>query len=248
MTRRVLLAALAASLVLPAAGSSQSAFGEGDMLLRAPRLQIAPFIGHLTSVNRIEEWSFSDGTGSYYTQADVSIGGATAFGLIVEAPLTGPFGVTAAAAYGARDATTFVVMQNGDRAWIDGAHVMLARLGVAFHLPAETSEFVLRRLGASAFLGGAVAHERPRVSDGAMESGTHFGVNAGVNAEIPFADDRFAVQLGIEDNMLWWNENVLAGLPYEYLGRPGQSRAQTVATSPMSHTWLLRAGFSWRMR
>jgi hypothetical protein len=251
MTRRVLLAALAASLVLPAAASAQITGMEHNVLFRGPHLQITPFVGHLTSVSRIEEWGFSDGAGSYYTNVDMTIGGATALGLNLETPLIGAFGLTAAGAYAPRRATTFQDLQTGERARVDGSHIFLGRLGAAFHLPPETSEFVLRRLGASAFAGGAVMYERPRdlaASGIELESGAHFGFNVGVSAHLPFAEDRFAVQLGIEDNMMWWNQRVLASLPYEYMGRPGASRDQTVATTDMSHAWLLRAGISLRLR
>lgn len=249
MTRRVLLAALAATLAFPAAARAQFGATAGEVLFRGPHLQVTPFLGYLTGVNRIEDWSYTDASGSYHAQADLDVGGATMVGLSFEAPLAGNFGLTAAGGYGARDATVFRVLQNGEYWAVEGPHVLLGRLGVAFHLPPETSEFVLRRLGASAHVGATVLHERARhrVGSAELEDGTHFGANLGVSATVPFAGDRFAVQLGLEDNMIWWNQRALASLPYEYFDRPGD-REQTVASVSMSHVWLLRAGLSMRLR
>jgi hypothetical protein len=248
MTRRVLLAALAVTFVLPAAATAQAGAPQADRF-HGPRLQITPYVGHLTSIKRVEEWGFTGGTESFYSQAEVELGGATAFGVQLESPLAGDFGLSAAGTYGARDATRFVVLNSGDRRRVEGPHVFLGRLSLAYHLPPETSEFVLRRVGASAFAGGVVLHERPRNSAATgveLDSGTSFGVNLGIAAEIPFSRDRFTVNLAVEDNLIWWDEQALASLPFEYLGRPGQ-RDQTVVSANMSHAWLLRAGISIRL-
>jgi hypothetical protein len=242
MTRRVLIAALAASIILPGTAAAQLAPGDYP----APRYRITPFVGYMTSIDRAEEWRFhSDGTTIYQT-ADVGVGGGETVGVQVETPLIGSFGLSAAAGFASRGRTTFAIQPTGDTRFMDGSNLIFARVGPVYHMPSEQSDFVLRRLGASAFGGIVVMHERGRGAGDFMGNGTHLGLNLGVQAELPFSRDRFAAQLGIENNMMFWNRTYLARLPYEYTGRPGQPAQTTVSTS-MSHAWLLRAGLSYRM-
>jgi hypothetical protein len=252
MTRRVLIAALAAALVLPASAAAQLFPGAGPAGLDAwgPRYRITPFIANLTSIDRLEEWTFQDDNNFVYMQSDVSIGRGTGFGLHLEAPVRGSFGVSAAAGYARRGETLFTVLETGDMRRVDGMNVLFARVGPSYHMLGEQSEIVLRRLAASAFAGAVVMHERPRNRLGTgdlLSNATHFGLNLGVSGELPFAEDRYAVQLGIENNMMFWNESALAALPFEYFGRPGTARSQTTLRTSMSHAWLLRAGLSMRV-
>jgi hypothetical protein len=247
MTRRVLVAALAASIVLPGTAAAQLAAETGP----APRFRITPFVGYMPAFDRAEEWSFDNNNTTIFRHAELRIGGGETVGLHFEGPLRGVFGVSAAAGFARRSNTSFVVTESGDTWRMDGSNVFFGRVGPVYHMPTEQSEFVLRRLGASAFAGVVVMHDRARNTHGTadyMGSGTHLGANLGVSAELPFAQDRFAVQVGIEDNMMFWNRTHLARLPYEYFGQPGQSRQQTAVSTSMSHVWLLRAGLSYRMR
>jgi hypothetical protein len=246
MIRRVFAAALAASLVLPTVAAAQYRPLQDDASW-GPSFRITPFIGYLTSVDRIEDWAHVDGSQTARLRTEHSIAGGTAGGISIEVPVNSRFGVTGAAVFAQRDHTVFT-LNTGEAFQIDGNNVLLARLGGVMHLREEPSDFVLRRLGASVFAGAAVMHERPRNVLGTadfLDSGTHFGLNIGLAAEMPFAQDRFAVQLGIEDNMMFWSDRQGVRLAEEYFGTSGTTRQVTV-TSPMSHAWLLRAGISYR--
>jgi hypothetical protein len=249
MTRRVLTAAFAACLVFPAAAEAQVRPAFDPM--PSPGLRVTPFAGYIPGFVRQETWAFQGGGSATVTEVEMEVGDAAGGGIHLEAPLRGRFGVTALAAGFSRGETAFIVMQSGDTRRVDGANLALGRLGVAFHLPAEHSELVLRRLEASVFAGGVVLHERPRNALGTADvlgNATNFGVNLGASGGLPFGGDRFAVQLGVEDNIMFWREEPLARLPYEYFGRPGTSRSQTTASTAATHIWLLRAGFSFRFR
>jgi hypothetical protein len=245
MTRRVIIAALAASIILPGTAAAQFA----PDAFPAPRFRITPFIGWLTGLDRTEEWSYEDGAGVLRRNAVVSIGGGETLGLHVETPLVGSFGLSTAAGVARRGSTSFVIVESDETFSIDGSNVFFARTGPVYHMPTEQSEFVLRRLGASAFAGVVAMHERARNTHGTadfMGSGTHFGINLGISAELPFAQDRYAVQVGIEDNMMFWNRTHLARLPAEvFLAAPD---SRVVVSTNMSHAWLLRAGLSYRLR
>jgi hypothetical protein len=250
MRRRVFAAAFAASLVLP-----QSTFAQfspaADLPAWGAGYRVTPFVGYLTSITRAEEWIHRGGGEPRYMNSRVVVAGGNAAGLSVEAPVRGHFGVGAAGGYASRGNSTFTVLQTGEAYVIDGHDVFFGRLAGTFHMPAETSDFIMRRLGAHAFAGGVVMHERPRtnlVTRDALSNATHLGINLGVAAELPFAADRFALQVGVEDNILWWNRTALAALPHEYFQQPPTTRAQTTVTTDPSHAWLLRAGLVFRMR
>ena len=247
MHRRMLAAVFAAALVLPASAAAQRGPGDDEVVL-IRGMRISPFVGFLTAFSRTEEWAFEEGDASAFAQSEVDVAGGTAFGAQFEAPLQGRFGWQAAAGYARRGDTDFLV-DAGDAFRVDGNHVIFLRGGAALHLHEEDSELVLRRLNASLFGGGVVMHERPRNNLGSaefLENGTHLGLNVGLNAEIPFGAERFAVQLGIEDNMMWWDESQLRSLAYAYFGSPGSTVESTRASADVAHTWLMRVGIQFR--
>jgi hypothetical protein len=247
MRWRLIAAGFAATFALPTSALAQPVPGSGDTGIG---LRVTPFVGYLTGFTRSEEWNYSGPGGPVYLQSRARIAGGGAGGLIVEAPLRGNFGVTAAVGYGSRSNTRFDVVQNEDAFMVDGHSVVFGRIGAAYRMPEDVSGFVLRRLGASVHAGVVAMHERPRNQlgpDDALDNATHFGVNLGATGELPFAQDRFALQIGIEDNIMRWDNSSLAGVPYVYLNRPGESD-ETVASASVSHAWLLRIGLSVRVR
>jgi hypothetical protein len=248
MHRRVFAAVFAATFALPTATDAQLAPGRADAALSAG-VRVTPFVGYLASFTRSEDWVHESQAGVAFVQTDVHIGGGWGGGVVVDAPLRNGFGVTAAAGYGSRGNTQVNVLQTDDAFLVDGHHVIFGRAGLAYQMPQDVSGFVLRTLGAAVHAGGTVMHERPRNRLGpedALQNATHFGINIGILAELPFARDRLALQVGVEDNIMWWDNAALSSLPYVYFNRPGESADQTRASASASHAWLLRAGLSVR--
>lgn len=251
MNRRVLAAAFVATVLLPGAGSAQMMALQDDPTW-TPRLRITPFIGYLTSVARTDEWFASTGTGTDQRQVAVEVGGGAAAGVAASLNLMGRWGVTGAVGYGMRDGLIFEP-EVGAALQLEGdSRVMFGRAGVNLWLIERESELTLRRLNASVFAGGVVMHERPSESatGDLVGNATHFGVNIGLEGEMPFASDRFSVQLGLEDNILWWDETQMGNLAFAYLddGSGTMTRAQTTAETDFSSAWLVRLGISIRLR
>ena len=73
----------------------------------------------------------------------------------------------------------------------------------------------------------------------------HFGLNFGATGELPFAHDRLAFQLGIEDYLTFWNETQLQRLP-DWL-RDAPAGNGTAVEADATSQWLLRAGFTFRI-
>ena len=251
MNRRVLAAAFVATVMLPGAGSSQMVNLQDDPSW-TPRLRITPFVGWLTSTSRTDQW-FATGTSSNIDQSvDVQVGGGPSAGLVATLSLKGPWGITALAAYGQREALIFAPGES-DVFQLDGdSNIFYGRAGVNLWLIEEAGELTLRRLNASAFAGATIMHERPSddIVGDLMGSGTHIGVNLGIEGEYPFASDRFALQLAIEDNIMWWDETQAGNLAFSFIddGTGNFVRAQTTAVTANSMSWLIRAGISIRMR
>jgi hypothetical protein len=78
-------------------------------------------------------------------------------------------------------------------------------------MPQQISELVVRRLAVSAFMPvpPSCASGRGTASPLTTRSATPprtTALNLGFAAELPFAGDRLAVQLAVEDNVTWWDE------------------------------------------
>ncbi|HUF50645.1 MAG TPA: hypothetical protein VMN60_07430 [Longimicrobiales bacterium] len=251
MIRRVLAAAFAATLVLPAAGSAQLMPMLDDPTW-TPRFRISPFIGYLTSVSRADEWTTSNGTQFRDEFVEMEIGGGAAVGLALAMPLHGSWGVAAGAGYASRAGFIFAP-QSGEALQQEGQNrVFFGRLGAHLVLQESESDLTLRRLNASAFAGAVMMHERPTNAGVAdlIGNATHFGINLGLEGELPFASDRFSVQVALEDNIMWWDETQMGNLAFAHFddGAGTFTRAQTTASTDFSHAWLLRAGISIRLR
>lgn len=247
MNRRVLIAALAVVMLVPQGSASAQLVPLQDEPFWTARLRVTPFVGYLTSVVRTEEWLHA-GTSPQYAQIDFELAGGGAAGLGIDIPLANRVGLSGMAAYASRGESVFTVLETEDVYRVDGANYIIGRLGLAVHLREPVSELVRRRLGASIWVGGVVMHERPKNSLGTgdfLENVTQYGANFGFSGEMPLGSDRIALQIGAEDNVIWWKETT--ALAYEFFGQPGQPEA-TAVNRDLSHVWLFRVGLSFRMR
>jgi len=229
MARRLLAAAFAAVLLAPAAATAQLMPLQDDPFW-TPRFRITPFVGYLTAVDREETWT-SEGERSTVI---MHTAGATMVGANLEMLLSGKWGVTAAAAFGPRGETTVEFFDDGSNFLVEGSNIFLARVAGSFSLREQPDELTMRRLNATVFAGGVAMMERPRdepTGEQALDNAFHFGVNTGINGELPFASDRFALQLGVENNFMWWG-----------------SQSDLRTASEVANTWLLRGGISFRFR
>lgn len=234
-----------AALTLPVSASAQNVVRSGPDT--RPRVSISPFVAYLTPFSRVEEWGFDTGDASVHTDADVDVGGGPAAGLSVEVRIVGPLGVVGAGAWGKRGDTHVSVQQGADSFRLDGAEILLGRLGLSLRLRQDPPDIVAHRVGAKFFAGGVVLREVPRPELGSpdfQEEATHYGASIGLGIDVPISGNRISLQVAAEDNFMFWNESALARVPYEYFERPGTSRDQTTVIARRSHTFLLRAGLS----
>jgi len=250
MNRRSLIAAFAALLAFPSPASPQVMKLMDDPTWM-PKIRITPFIGYLTAVDRTEEWAFSNATQQGSVLAEMQLAGGKAVGVNADVSLRGPFGVSAGLAFASRDESVFGVSSAGDVLRVDGNNVFSARLGGGLVLREGEGDLTLRRLNASVFAGGVVMHERPKNNLSTadfVDAATSFGLNFGLSAELPFHEDRLALQLGAEDNVMWWSDNQSEMIAMQYFIEKQNAPRETAVSIGSSQTWLLRAGLSMRFR
>lgn len=241
------LPALALASLLPGAALAQVAppGPRGPAVVR-----ITPFIGWATPVTRKETWSYVDGSGATARdQVRTYLAGGLAGGVALQLRLSGPFSVMGAVTYLDRDDAQFSV-NNGDRWIFTGSRNILAKAGFGLELRDPNADMTVRRLSAGAFVAPFYLIEKPKSIAGIQASDLfatahHVGLNFGATGELPFAHDRLALQLGIEDYLIFWNEAQLQRLPDWLLDAPAGNG--TAVEAETTSQWLLRAGITVRI-
>lgn len=245
---RCRLLSLAAAALLPGTVAAQASPTLAPPPVRG--LRVSPFVGWATGATRKESWHFADGAGNRVTQAvDMDLADGPAAGVVVELPLRGPLHLLAGLTYVDRDDAEFT-LEGGERWVFTGSRNIFVRAGAGLQLR-KTDEMTVRRLAATVFVAPFYLLELPKeissIEDSDLfDAAHHFGLGFGVNAELPFAQDRFAFQLGFEDYLTLWDEARLARLPDWLHDAP--SIGATTVDADLTHQLLLRAGLSIRLR
>lgn len=243
--KRCALATLAALALLPAAAHAQL-MPVMDEISWGPKLRITPSVGWAPGITREETWNvLVDGTPVIYA-VETELAGGPAASLNFEYAVRGPWNVLIGGTYISRDVSGFMTA-SGEPEGFTSSTSIAVKAGVSLQMRESDSELTLRRLGASAFVAPFFMMEMPDEVAGfedtdLFETGNHFGVNFGIAGELPFANDRFALQLGLEDYLTFWDETSLARYP------AWRFESAAEADADMSHQWLLRAGISFRLR
>src|SRR5699024_4066406 len=124
---------------------------------------------------------------------------------------------------------------------------VLAKAGVSLHLYERDASLKVRRLGASLIVAPFYMLDMPDEVAGfegqaIFDRSDQFGLNFGATADLPFSNDRLAFQLGVEDYLTLWSDEVLSHWTAFLYG------AGAVAEADPSHQWVIRAGLSFRFR
>jgi len=238
--RRVVFSALAGLL----AATSASAQLPTRPIDPGPRLRITPFVGQAPQFERDERWTLSNGMLNGTVAMQTSFASGSAVGGVLDARLTERFGFVASGVYISRKAT--VDFETGDVA--PGSNFLLAKAGISLRLHEPISEMQMRQLTASIFAAPALVREMPKedlsLADPTLDDPiNHYGLNLGVETEIPLNGNSIALQLAAEDFIVWWNESELA----ERLDAGAGLSGSVVDTDP-SHMWVFRAGLTFRVR
>jgi hypothetical protein len=248
--KRHVFTLIAALTALPAALTAQLPRGVDEGW--GPMIRITPFVGWSPGFNASGAMAVAatNPAGIVPATFDFDFASGPVSGVNAELRLYERYSVIGAASWSSRGHTLF---QTGDNLFIQdaGSDLYMVKAGGSMRFREIEPDLQLRRLNASVFLAGAFIHERPEVlvfsNSGLTESANHWGVNFGVEGELPLANRRFAIHGGLEDTVIFWDEDTMAarlGPRVEGQFGPG---SVAVTDSDHSHLWVVRLGFSIRL-
>jgi hypothetical protein len=251
MQRRVLAAAMVFLCASSVAASAQLMPLQDDPTW-GPRIRVTPYAGFLPAVERPESWVHNSGSENTFLDVNYTLASGNAFGLLGEVTVHGPWSALVGGMYGSRGESEFQIVDTGEQFQINGSRFVFVRAGASYTLREKESELTLRRLSASVFAAPFYMREMPRSELGfssaeVFDASNHFGLNLGVSGELPFAQDRMSLQVGVEDYATWFSSDALKRLPDAFFNDNSPGSSTRVETN-VAHQWLLRAGLSYRWR
>lgn len=216
-----------------------------------PRVRATPFVGlspGITSQGTARVASMNCPTWCDET-FEFSLGGGPVSGVNLEYRFYNRFSVVGGGAWSSRGRTVFQSLE-GFEVSSPGSDLWLARLGAAMRLRENNPDMQLRGLNASVFAGGALVREVPQVTpataDQFRQAVNNWGINLGVEGELPLAKDLLALTIGFEDNVIFWKEEAQARR-LAPLWRPTYgSEAAAEIDSNNSHYFVARIGLAFR--
>lgn len=252
--RRSALLLVTALLLVPAGADAQLMPLQDDPAW-GPKLRITPYIGWAPEVDRGETWMVVRQDGQVvFAEVDATLSGGPVAGITLEYAFHDRWNLLLGGAYMSRDIGGFVLDTAVARALSDtmiqsftSSKGVLAKAGVSLQLHDRDANLKLRRLGASLFVAPFYMLDMPDEVAGfedeeIFDTSNQFGINFGATGELPFANDRFAFQLGFEDYLTFWSDDVLSRWTAFRYGTGALSEADP------SHQWVARAGLSYRLR
>ncbi|HEX5724510.1 MAG TPA: hypothetical protein VFX98_03540 [Longimicrobiaceae bacterium] len=207
-----------------------SAVGQSGMLttedpperLPQTRFAVTPYVGVRVPYTSGRYIVFGGESGSQ-TAVQEERGGASAVGLNLEARLRGPLSFLVGGSFSGRETYIFALddVSGGDddggvdaiRLQAQGPAIWFAKAGIAYRLPDPSPD--TRRFHPSAFVSLAPAivwvdwEEVDGVEDDLTRSSRHFGVNLAADATSRIAQSNFAVNLGLEGMVTFWDFDAL---------------------------------------
>ena len=239
MTRFVVIA-VALGFLVPAAEVNAQVMSNGQSW--GPYVRVTPFVGHAPQFRRTERWLYSDGFVIGNSTIQTVYAAGPALGGVVEIGL-GRFGLVASGIYNDRRPT--VDFETAEV--IPGSDFLIAKAGLILRLRESVNGKQMRRLTASIFAGPAFVREEPGLDPavgGFTDPIDHWAANAGAEAEIPVYGRAIALQLGIEDYVVLWNDAEIAN---RLNLATGYAVTSAVDTDP-THMWVLRLGLSFALQ
>jgi hypothetical protein len=247
--KRAVFAVLAFQVLIPSAISAQGLSTSEPVW--GPRIRLTPFVGQAPTVSRNERWAVVNGDEVSIGDFDVDLGSGPAIGASLEFQVADRFALIGSGLFINRGQTREFSFIDSEFFVSEGSNFLVGKLAAALRLREAASEMQLRQLTATVFAGPAIVHEMPKddaaVNTVLLESVTHWGLNFGLDAEIPMGQGPLALQLGFDDFYTFWNTGEIAARndrAFAGLGLTTESALEADA----SHMILIRAGISFRFR
>jgi hypothetical protein len=242
--KRHLVVAFAALLILPRLAAAQASdVGWG------PALRITPFVAVSPNFKQTGEAVVFTDNGISSHEYEMRFASGFGLGVAAEYRFWNRFTVLASGMWSSRGDGELVDFEDELIYEVDGTNLFLAKGAVSMRLREIDPDLQLRRLNASLYAGPAIVHDRPKkelfTPAAAAVAKTHMALNMGAEAEMPISNNKMAFVLGLEDYMIFWDNDDARGRVEGTLQR--QIPDATVAVeAKRSHLWALRFGLTWR--
>lgn len=221
---------LAAALVLLTSMPSLALAQVAHMGLEEPfapgRITVAAYAGYRYRYAATFDEVLESGSQQIFARERIEVDAAPVVGASVSVPFTGRFSFVGAAAYGFSGSGSVIsVSSEGTQAGLlaDAGTFLFARAGFGYQFLDTSPENALRRVAATASLAPALVLLDPAGNDPNLESDdmlTNLGVAFSANGIIPLTPwPSFAIHVGLEDFVTFWNTGSLASRLATDLGR-----------------------------
>lgn len=236
--------ALAALVAVPRPASAQSDMGWG------PRLRITPFVGISPGITQ-EGDAFTSQAGTITRHPyEMELNSGVALGVNAEYRVWNRFSIVGEGVWSTRGSGTLTDARDARVDTISGSNYWIAKVAAAMRLREHNPDMQLNQLDGSIFVGPAYIRDAPKVElntpAGARAAITQIGLNVGADAELPLANNRLALQVGLEDFIIFWDEAAYAGR----IGSVLQQRIPTIDAVGIdagnTSLWIGRVGLTFR--
>lgn len=236
--------ALASLIALPCMAQAQGDPGWG------PGVRVTPWLGVSPGFTQQGVATVFDDNGLSSHPYDLKYGSSLAAGLNVEVRLWNQFAVIGGAAWSGRGQGDLINFEDELIYDYEGANLWIVKAGLAMRLREVKPDLQLRRLNASIFIAPTfiadVPKRTPFTPSGSGGNVHHFGINFGAEAEMPLANDRLAFQVGLEDFLIFWDEEDFSDRVGGYI-RTSHPNSDVAIEADNSHMVILRFGLSYRL-
>jgi hypothetical protein len=241
-------AAIAAAFIFPVTTSAQQFDYDGPTSW-GPRLRVTPFVGFAPKLTRTEHWLFVGPNFSVEEIYHVDLASGMAAGASVEMQVWDRFAIVGGATMISRGRTIESSEASSDRFQHAGSNFLLVKAAAAVRLREQASDLQVHSLSGTLFAGPALIREMPKSDANVpapvlLDPLSYIGLNVGLDVQLPVVTDKLTFQAGVEDYWFHWNDAEMARRNDIAAGGSVQSYVE----SDPSHTFLMRAGFSLRVR
>ena len=170
-------------------------------------------------------------------------------GLTVDVRFWDRFSIVAGGAWSVRGSAQITDLDDNITRPAGGSDLLLAKLGLGVRLSEEESEMRLYQLSGSFFVAPAIIRETGKdaayVRTSTTSNTQHFGLNLGTEGELPLSNRHFALTIGVEDWIIFWNDEKYRKRIASYLETPSRGSV-TAIDAGTSHLLLIRTGITFR--
>jgi hypothetical protein len=240
---RSILAAAVVIAAMPVSAAAQSAAVSNDNI----RMRITPYFALAPSVTRFESRFLVYESEAEFYDAEFELGSGYGGGLNIEFGVADPVFFYIDGAFVRRDdSQEYSELEGGTRREV-GSNWLMTRAGLGVRLRDPDDLLQLRRVGGSLFIGPAFIRELPRTDPFRSQADgmNIFGLNFGLQADVPLWGSGLSLSAALEDNLVWW--------PNEELGRRNDSvyasvglATQTTVSTGATHIVQFRFGLMFR--